>query len=485
VSIGSILSIARTAMNAQQTVIQVAGHNIANAETEGFSRQRTTLTANTPEFWTYGTIGTGVSLEKIERLRDESLDASYRGESGDASAYRARADLLGGVEEILGEPSDDGLAASMDAFWGAWSDLSNSPSSAAARSVVQQRGAIVASTLNTFDVRLREVRDQVQLRLTNSVSDINTLADQVAALNGQIVSAEAGGKLANDLRDQRDVLIDNLAKLGDVRILPSADHSLQVLLGTSTIVDGAESRHLNLAREPNGDVSLRFDRSTEPMLPVGGTVTAMVDFLNKDLPDAQGRLDAMAAALASQVNTLHRQGQTFDAAGNATAAGDFFSPGEPDLANPPALLPVTAGSIRLSDAVAASPTAIAASKTVPGAGQVAGPGNNEVALALAGLRTAANTVSFTVSSGVPETGSFASFYREMTSRLGARVKDADSSATVHETLVDQSDHRRASVSGVNVDEELTTLMRAQQAYAAAAKVITTAQEMLKTLVEMV
>jgi flagellar hook-associated protein 1 len=485
VSIGSILSIARTAMNTQQAVIQVAGHNIANSETEGFSRQRTTLTANTPEFWTYGTVGTGVSLAKIERLRDESLDASYRGETSDASAFRARADLLGSVEEVLGEPSDDGLAAAMDAFWGAWSDLSNAPSSSAARSVVQQRGSIVASTLNTFDVRLKELRGQVQLRLTNSVGDMNTLADQIAVLNGQVVEAEAGGKLANDLRDQRDVLIDNLSKFGNVRVLPTKDHSLQVLVGTNTVVDGAESRHLNLSREPNGDISLRFDRSSEPLLPVGGSVTAMVDFLNRDLPDAQGRLDAMAAQLVTTVNTLHRQGQTFDAAGVATAAGDFFSPGEPDLANPPALLPVTAGSIRLSDTVAASPTAIAASKTVPGAGQVAGPGNNEVALALAGLRDAANTVSFTVSGGVPETGSFASFYREMNSRLGARVKDADSSATVHETLVDQSDHRRTSVSGVNVDEELTTLMRAQQAYAAAAKVITTAQEMLKTLVEMV
>ena len=373
----------------------------------------------------------------------------------------------------------------MDAFWGAWSDLATNPSSSAARSVVQQRGAIVATTLNAFDARLKELRDQSQLKLTNAVSDMNTLADQIATLNGRIVEGEAGGKLANDLRDQRDVLIDSLSKYGAVRVLPSSDHSVQVLVGTNSVVDGAQARHLNLSREPNGDVSLRFDRSSEPLLPVGGSVTATIDFLNKDLPDAQGRLNAIASQLVTNVNTLHRQGETFDAAGNASPAGDFISPGEPDLANPPALLPVTAGSIRLSDAVAASPTAIAASKTVPGAGQVAGPGNNEVALALAGLRDAANTVSFTVSGGVPETGSFASFYREMTSRLGAKVKDADSSATVHETLVDQSDHRRTSVSGVNTDEELTELMRAQQAYAAAAKVITTAQEMLKTLVEMI
>src|SRR5689334_8017584 len=188
-------------MNAQQTIIQVVGHNIANAETQGYSRQRTTLTANTPEHWTYGSVGTGVALAKIERLRDESLDSSYRGESGDASAHRTRADLLGSVEGILGEPSDDGLAASMDAFWGAWSDLATNPSSSAARSVVQQRGAIVATTLNGFDGQLKQLRDQVQLKLTNSVADMNTLADQIATLNGRIVASEAGGTVANDLRD--------------------------------------------------------------------------------------------------------------------------------------------------------------------------------------------------------------------------------------------------------------------------------------------
>jgi len=308
----------------------------------------------------------------------------------------------------------------------------------------------------------------------------------VASLNARLVEAEAGGRVSNDLRDARDVAIDQMSKYGDVRVIPSPDHSVQVLLGANSIVDGSRTRPLQVHEDPaSGTLSLRFPRSTEPLLPVGGATTAMITFLNRDLADATGRLDAMAQGLVDTVNAAHRLGQTFDANGVATAAGDFFHPGDVDPSAPPALLPVTAASIRLSDAVRASPTAIAASAASPTPGNVAGPGNNEVALRLAALRSAANTVSFTTSTGVAEAGGFAVFYRDMTGRLGTEVKDASDSATVHETLVENSVRRRTSVSGVNVDEELTTLMRAQQAYAAAAKVITIAEELLRTVVEMV
>src|ERR687890_1097606 len=137
-SIGSILSVARTALNYQQAVIQTAGHNIANAETEGYSRQRVDAQASTPQFFTYGTIGTGVEIDDIRRARDALLDVSYRREASGYSSASLREELLSSVEEVLGEPSEDGLAAGMDAFWSSWSELSSQPSSAAARSVVQQ-----------------------------------------------------------------------------------------------------------------------------------------------------------------------------------------------------------------------------------------------------------------------------------------------------------------------------------------------------------
>jgi flagellar hook-associated protein 1 len=484
VSIGSILSVARTALNAHQTVIQTAGHNIANAETAGYTRQRVDLAPGHPERWPYGSVGTGVFIDNVTRARDELLDVSYRREASGAAASSLRHELLGSVEAVLGEPAEDGLAAAMDAFWSSWSDLANNPTSAAARSVVQQRGAAVTRILNSFDGRLTDIRQQASLRLDNAVTEVNTLSDQIATLNGRIVEAEVGGKSANDLRDERDRAIDSLAKFGDLRVIPNRDGSVQVVLGSNTMVDGISTRRLAVT-ETAGTFRVHFENSGEPMLPIGGSVTGMVDFLNEDLADLQGRLDALASSLASQVNTQHRLGQTFDGSGTASAAGDFFHPGDPDLTNPPALLPVTARNLRLSDAVLDSATAIAASAAAPGPGQVAGPGNNEIALALAGFRTAPATVSYVTAGGVTETDSFADFYRESASRLGTQVKDAESSAAVHSTLADQAERRRISTSGVNMDEELTMLMRAQQAYAAAAKVISAADEMMRVLAEMV
>src|SRR5213082_73810 len=189
-SLGSVLNVARNAMNAQQLVIQTAGHNIANVETEGYSRQRVELASSYDQSWTYGRVGTGVSITDIGQTRDARLDAGYRAESSNAAAGDLRHQLLSCVEDLLNEPSDTGLAAAMDAFWSSWSDLAAQPTSAAARSVVQQNGAHVASMLNGFDARLTQMHDNVVTQLDDTVTRINELSTQIAQLNDQIVSAE-------------------------------------------------------------------------------------------------------------------------------------------------------------------------------------------------------------------------------------------------------------------------------------------------------
>jgi flagellar hook-associated protein 1 FlgK len=474
-SLGSVLSIARSALNAQQTVMQTAGHNIANVETEGYSRQRTELAANYPQHWTYGSVGTGVIVQNVSRARDALLDTSYRGEASGAASSQLRHDLLESVQNVLGEPSETGLSSAMDAFWSSWSDLATSPTSPAARSVVQQAGQNVASILNSFDARLTDLRAQTLVRVDNAAERINTLADQIASLNSQIVSSEVDGTTASDLRDQRDRAIDELAGLGDVRTTAAAAGSVQVMLGANSIVDGSSARHIKTITTASGQVGLQLEKGTEPMLSVGGSTQTLLDFVNRDLPDMQSRLDALASSLVTQVNAIQTAGVIYPAGGGApVAAGAFFDPTK-----------VTARDISLSTAVAASATNIAASAATPSGTNVAGPGNNEIALRLAGLRTAANQVTYVTPGGATETGSFADFYRDTASRLGTQVTNAASDAQVHATLASQADARRQSISGVNLDEELTTLMRAQQAYAAAAKVISAADEMMQTLVQMI
>lgn len=474
-SLSSVFNVARSAMNATQTIIQTAGHNIANVETEGYSRQRVELTHAPEQHWTFGSVGTGVQIQNVTRAREELLDGSYRTEASGAASAQLRHDLLANVEGILGEPSDTGLSAAMDAFWSSWSDLATQPTSAAAKSVVQQRAQNVASILNSFDSRLTDLKSQTSINLDNTVSKINTLVDHIADLNNRIVSSEVDGTQAPDLRDQRDQAIDELAKLGDVRVIPSMGGSVQVLLGANSVVDGSLARHVQtFTNQSTGAIGLKLTTGTEAMLPVGGSAQTMLDFLNGDLKDTQGRLDAIAKALVTTVNTLHKTGSIYPTTGAPTAAGDFFDPTK-----------LTARDIALSSAVAGNAANIASAATTPTPPNIAGAGNNEIALAMAGLRNAPNQVTYVNALGATETDSFANFYRDTASRIGTRVTNAATDAEVHKTLATQADTRRKSVSGVNVDEELTTLMRAQQAYAAAAKVVSIASEMMKTLVDIV
>jgi flagellar hook-associated protein 1 FlgK len=153
-SLGSVLSVARQALAVQQNIIQTAGHNIANAETPGFSRQRVEVSAMYPQLLPAGALGTGVQVDNIRRSRDTLLDGTWRREAGGSAGATLRRDLLANVEGVLGEPSDTGLAAAMDAMWSAWSDLAAAPTSGAARAVVVQRASTVATTLNGFDQRL-------------------------------------------------------------------------------------------------------------------------------------------------------------------------------------------------------------------------------------------------------------------------------------------------------------------------------------------
>ena len=479
-SITSILSVARTGLAAQQAAIETISHNIANAETAGYSRQRVTLAASVPQQFPYGSVGTGVDITSIERVRDTLLDGTFRREAGGAAFHTASHDFLASVEGVLGEPSSSGLAASMDAFWSSWSDLAADPASSAARSVVKQRGAYVAGLLNRFDQQLTDVETQNQIRLGSSLDDLNRLASEIATLNGSIVSAEVTGRPASDLRDQRDQRIYQISKLGDTRIFERWDGSVQVLLGNVPIVDGIGIKKVEMM--PTPPMRLRIEGSAEALHePIGGTIGALVTQLERTVPEMRGRLDALARSLVTQVNDAHAQGFVFSSASpTGTAAGAFFHPGDLDNGTPPALVPVTARTIRLSADVAADAGKIAAS------GSATGASNNAVARTMAGFRSAPATVSYTPpGASAAVTSSFADFYRDTVTHLGAEVRDASSAATAHETLVQQAEARRQSVSGVSTDEELVLLMRHQQAYAAASKLINAADEMMQSLLSIV
>lgn len=483
---GSILSIARTAIAAHQTAVQTVSNNIANAETEGYSRQRAELQPRYPQKFGYGWVGTGVDVNNVVRLRDSLLDANFRRESASAEGFGVRRDALSQIEGILGEPNDAALSGALDAFWSSWSDLSNNPGSPSNQAVVRQRGVEVASTLNRFATRLNDLELSTRGRLSQSVDEINRLASQLADLNGQITAAEVTGIQAPDLRDSRDRIADQLTKLGGSRVIVQNNGTYAFLIGGATIVDAVNARQIEV--KPGNPASVGLVGSPDSFPQMEGALGAIVTVLNTDIPDVRGKLDTLAKGLVNGVNFLHQSGWTAagDALGNANwntatpptgSRVNFFDPAR-----------VTALSISISTEVANNAGVIASGSTQNA------PGDNTLALALGALRdptgianlqTAMGSVAFAAQVGLTGGATFGDSYRNTVTSVGMQFRAADASATTYETLASQAETRRQSVSGVSVDEELTLLLRHQQAFQAASRLVNTADEMAQAILQMV
>jgi flagellar hook-associated protein 1 FlgK len=464
-SLFGILNTARSALVAHQYASRVVGHNISNATTEGYSRQRAEMVQATPVATPYGSLGTGVQVVDVTRARDTLLDASVRRESASAAEHRTRYELLGLVESSLGEPGDTGLAAALDAFWNAWSDLANDPSSIGARIAIRARGQALVDRFHHLSAVIDQTRDFAVSKIGAAVGELNELAQAIARLNERIIAAESGGTSAPDLRDERDRLLDRMASLVDIQVIERENGGIGVYVQGVSLVDGIHAGVVEVDSTA-GRLTLHTAKGTGLPAP-GGTLGALLGVVNDDLPARQAELDRLARAIVQHVNSLHAGGTNPQ---GQTGVAFFEDYGDPTLVS------VTARTISLSTVVAADATAIAAGTAGPN-GEYR-PGANDVARALAQLRDTPETVHL-------GNRTIGDAYANWVSELGLAVASARDAATVHQTLAENAEARRASVSGVQTDEELVRLIQFQSAYAAAARVVTTADEMLQSLLNMV
>ncbi|MBB5173762.1 flagellar hook-associated protein FlgK [Texcoconibacillus texcoconensis] len=239
------LETARRSIATQQAALHTTGHNIANANTEGYSRQRVNMSPTdamyAPSFnkpgGGAGQIGTGVQAGEIERVRESFLDAQYRNENTKHGYWAARHDSLEKMEDIMNEPTDDGIANTMDQFWSALQDLSVNPEDSGARSVVRQRGEAVAESFNYTVSSLEAIQSDLQSQINTNVENINSLSRQINDMNRQIASVEPHGDLPNDLYDERDQLVDELSEYVDVQVetVSSGGEAKENALGQYTI----------------------------------------------------------------------------------------------------------------------------------------------------------------------------------------------------------------------------------------------------------
>lgn len=465
-SINSLLGTARLGLAAQQAAIQTVGHNITNATTEGYSRQRAVLQPH---------LTGGVLLSDIEHIRDTLLDSVYRRQLPQSSGHSTRFQILSYVSEIFNEPSENGLSSTLDQFWNAWSDLANMPDSAASRSVIQQRGDQLAQMLNRYSSDLDAIAESQLGSVEGLISRFNQLTDQIADLNKRIIAFEAGGSTASDLRDTRDLLTDELAGLIPVNVIEQKTGSYTIYISGTSIVDGISSKELTLSSD-SGGLSVSVNGRQLHLGTPDGSIGAIITALNVDIPEIRSELDTIAGYLVSTVNSIHREGWT--ATGELAGISNWDDTSAPTGSNIDFFDPTgtSAATIRLSSHVSASASYIAAGNVFEGSG------NNATARELAQLRDAG---SIPRPENPSSSISVGEYYRDLVTRTGVSTNDARTSTQVYSTLAQNADVRRMSSSGVSIDEELVALTIHQQAYAAAARVVTTADSMAQTLLDMV
>lgn len=479
--------------------LTVTGHNIANANTSGYTRQvaelKTVTPYATPSFQTQvsaGQIGTGVTVGTIQRMRQAFLDDQYRNENKAAGYWQGVSESIGRLEVIVNEPSDSGLREVMDQFWAAWQDLVNNPENDSVRTVVAERGATLADTFNHIHRQLIELREDVNSVLRARVQDINTFAEQLRDLNQQILSIKLSGQEPNDLLDRRDLLLDQLSRMIDIKVYDDQNGMIAVQLGGRTLVQGVS--HVTLDMQPDRDgmhMIVWGDTGAKTQID-GGELKGLLDIRGKSLliadqnsdyrglvPEFIDRLNELAGAIVIETNKLHREGYSLiqgENSGESGSGNDFFAPLGPE--------PVEwAKYIEVCADILANPKKIAAAEKptwgLPADGDDTSPllatnfGDGRNALKIAQLKHQM------IIDGIM---TMDDFWRSLTSTLGVQGQQAYRMVENQENLVGELDNKRQSISGVSLDEEMTNMIRYQHAYNAAARFINTIDEQLELVV---
>ena len=449
-----LLNIAKTAIQTQQRALNVTGHNIANASTPGYTRQTLDQTEAVPLRTPQGFVGRGVTDFGVLSQRDTFLDAAYRTQQGIFGQSDSLHTLTAQVQTLFNEPSDQGLGATLDKFWGAFADLANDPTSGAARVAVQQGAKQVIQQLHTLDQGVTAITDTANGQFHDGVTRVNQILDQVAALNTQIVATPGGASHAGDLADKRGVLLDELGGLADVRVLDRTDGSVGVILGDTMVVDEGVAQHLQTVTQGSG-LAAEIVGDTRVLTLSSGKLAGLNQVMTQAVPQVQSQLDTLAASLVATVNTIHRSGTTNGGATNT----DFFNPAG-----------VTAATIALAAPIAASPANIVT-------GTTAASGDNAVAQQLAALRT----------TGIGALGgaTLGDYYSSIVTGVGTTIANADQAATASQVIASGLQTQRQSETGVSTNEEMLSLITQQQAFAAAARIVTVANTLMQTVLDMV
>lgn len=458
------LGTALSSLIAQRQGLDVSANNIANANTVGYTRQRATLTpisaSDQPSLFSTGNgIGLGVAVTDVARLNDVFLDAQLRTATSDSAYLAARSDALTTLEKGTGEPSDTALSGQLSDFWAAWSDASNNTGATddSVRSVVLETGRSVADSLHSLYSSAQTQWEQSRTTTSALVTQVNSLAADVADLNTRITALTTAGSSAHELEDQRDQAATKLSTLAGASVSIRNDGSYDVMVGGNALVTGDDVHELKLAGattfdQATGGAAVTVEWAAHPGQSAGltgGTIAGNLSVLapaadGGPLTGAAASYDAIASTIATKVNALHSTAYTK----TGTTGTDFFT-----------------GTTAKDLTVAITDPA-------------------DLALAGNGLGAYDSTVGAQVAKlGAADDGPDAQ-WNSVVANLGVTVASASSRAKVAESARSTVEAQHTSQIAVDQDEETVNMLAYQRAYQGAARVMTTIDEMLETLLSM-
>ncbi|MCL1905662.1 MAG: flagellar hook-associated protein FlgK [Clostridiales bacterium] len=519
------MEIAKTGLFMSQLGMDVTAHNIANVDTPGYTRQRVVTQSIDPYNALYRLkplntykVGGGVELKILDQIRDEFLDMQFRNGQSDYSMWATRAQGLRYIEPLYDEFSGGGpLRIAITDLFNAFSELTRNPSDREPREVTRQAAITMIDAFQQTYTNLLVQRDVQNQTVMGTAEAINDITDQITLLNKAINNYEFDNPMhmANDLRDKRNLLLDQLSALIDIEYSPKDGYVNVTTAGGLVLVDGLHANKIVpvLDDDPITGEAGNYYRlflvdpdsmSTKPADIDPADPTTFLKELNIDnvkggelaghfqlrdredaanpgIPYFMKQLNILAGAIVTEINKIHREGWTFPGSENGILIDshtgvDFFVPFDA-FGSPPDIICDSSGKVnfKISDEILASVWNIACSdeEIVLLDSETAKGGNNKIALLLSDLIN---------STTLDNVGNIFGFMTTVTVEVAGAIKKADSMAGTMGSNLLNLDNNRTSISGVSLDEEMTNMIKYQHSYDASARMITTMDEMLETLI---
>jgi flagellar hook-associated protein 1 len=446
------LNIAVEALNANQGALDVTTNNIANVNTPGYTRQVAILN-EAPTFQESGvTFGGGVTLDQYQSVRDELLQLRIYEETQQQNNSQTQLNSLNQIEGIFSDPTQ-GVGGALSSFFNSMSRLSTSPTDSNARQAVLTSANNLALSFHQAVASLNSVGTGLDQAVPQTVSQINRLTSQIAALNGQVAHMQGLGKEPGTIQDQRDEAIRQLSGLVNISVTQT-EHGLTLTTGNGVPLVVANQSFALQANANNSVLEHVYSAQGQDITSQiqGGQLGGTIQIRDQVIPQLFTQLNTLASQLATSFNTQHAAG--FDTAGNA--GQNFFTP-----------LPTTTNAAANFGVAITDPSLIAASSD----GSAGSNGNLEQLIALQNMQ-------------LPSGANPINMYSNLVLQVGNLGANAKANVTASDLSVQQLTDQRSSVSGVSLDEETTNMIRYQRAYEAGARVVTTVDSMYDTLMAM-